>query len=90
MSSVVSSLLNKLDQFILNPLIALVFAVAFLLFFIGIVQLVAASQAGKETGDAKQKVLYGLVGMFVMFSAYGLVHLIINTFGIPSPSFISL
>lgn len=85
-----ADLLNKIDQYILNPLILLVFAIATLLFLFGIFELIRDSQSGKETGDAKKKVLWGLFGMFIMFSAYGLIHLIINTFGISSPSFISL
>lgn len=82
--------LNKVDQYVLNPLILLVFAIAFLLFFVGIIELIRDSQAGKDADEAKRKVLYGLIGMFVMFSAYGIIHLIINTFGISSPSFIQL
>ena len=90
MSSEVARILNNIDRYILNPLIGLVFAVALLIFFFGIFELIRDSQSGKEAGDAKKKVLWGLVGMFIMFSAYGLIHLIINTFGISSPAFISL
>ena len=85
-----ATFLSNLDQYVLNPLILLVFAVATLIFFFGIFELIRDSQSGKEAGDAKAKVLWGLVGMFIMMSAYGLVHLIINTFGISSPSFIQL
>jgi len=88
--SEVARILNNIDRYILNPLIGLVFAVAFLIFFFGIFELIRDSQSGAETGDAKKKVFWGLFGMFIMFSAYGLIHLIINTFGISSPSFIAL
>jgi hypothetical protein len=85
----VTGLINNIEQYILNPLIALLFAIAFLIFFIGIFQMIVDSQSGKDTGESKKKVLYGLIGMFVMFSAYGLVHLILTTFGIATPSTIA-
>ena len=86
----VATLLNHINQYILNPLILLAFAIATLLFFVGIFQFIVASQSGKEAGDAKKKVVYGLIGMFIMIGAYGIVHIIINTFGISSPNYIQL
>ena len=78
----ISSLLNKINQFILNPLILLVFAIAFLVFFWGIFQFISSEtvDAGREEG--KRKIFWGLFGMFIMFAAYGLIRLILGTFGI--------
>lgn len=79
--------LRKIDQFILNPLILLAFAIAFLVFFWGIFQFISSQtvDAGREAG--KRKIFWGLFGMFIMISAYGLIHLILGTFGIPTPSY---
>lgn len=75
-------ILNKINEFILNPLILLVFGIALLVFFYGIFEFIRSetSDGGREEG--KRKILYGLVGMFIMFSAYGLIHLVLGTFGI--------
>ncbi|KKT12590.1 MAG: hypothetical protein A2544_01380 [Candidatus Zambryskibacteria bacterium RIFOXYD2_FULL_43_10] len=83
----ISSLLNKINQFILNPLILLVFAIAFLVFFWGIFQFISSEtvDAGREEG--KRKIFWGIFGMFIMISAYGLIRLILGTFGIPTPSY---
>lgn len=78
----IATFLNKVNGAILNPLIALVFAIAFLYFFIGIFQFIMSAQADKGREDGKKKILYGLIGMFIMFSAYGIIHLILISFGL--------
>ena len=80
----ITGFLGKVSDLILNPLILLAFALAFLLFFYGIFQFVRSetTDSGREQG--KRKIFYGLLGMFIMFSAYGIIHLILNTFGIPA------
>ena len=80
-------LLGKISQVILNPLITLVFAVAFLVFVVGIIQFVGSETADTKREEGKKKIFYGLLGMFIMFSAYGLIRLILNTFGIPPPGY---
>lgn len=79
----ISQFLNKINQFILNPLILLAFAVAFLVFFWGIVQFISSQTADAARDEGKRKIFWGLFGMFIMFSAYGLIRLILGTFGIP-------
>lgn len=83
----ISAFLNKINQLILNPLILLVFAVAFLVFFWGIFQFISSQtvDAGREEG--KRKIFWGIFGMFIMISAYGLIRLILGTFGIPVPAY---
>jgi len=74
--------LNKINQFILNPLIMLAFAVATLVFFFGIFQFIKSETADTKRDEGKKKILYGLFGMFIMISAYGLIRLVLGTFGI--------
>ena len=81
-------LLYNINRVILNPLITLAFAVAFLIFFWGIFQFVNSETSEKARVAGKRKIVYGLVGMLVMFSAYGLLNLVLTTFGIPKPSFL--
>ncbi len=79
--------LNKINQFILNPLILLFFAVAFLVFFWGIFQFIASQTTDAGRDEGKRKIFWGLFGMFIMISAYGLIRLILGTFGIPSSGY---
>ena len=84
----IAPFLNKVNQFILNPLITLAFAVALLVFFWGIFQFINSETVDAKRDEGKKKILYGLIGMFVMISAYGLIRIILGTFGIPSPSYL--
>lgn len=66
----------------------LIFAIALLVFFWGIFQFVANASEGAERDKGKKKILYGLIGMFIMFSAYGLIRLTLGTFGVEPPEYI--
>ena len=44
----------------------------------------------KEREEGKKKILWGLVGMFIMVSAYGLIQLVLNTFSINGPNYLGL
>jgi hypothetical protein len=79
-------LLGKISEYILNPLIVLAFAVALLIFFWGIFQFISSEAAGTKRAEGQKKIIYGLLGMFIMFSAYGIIGLILDTFNLPAPS----
>lgn len=84
----VATFLGRVSANILNPLILLIFFVALLVFFWGIFQFVSSAAEGAERDKGKKKILYGLIGMFIMFSAYGLIRLVLDTFGIRPPAYI--
>jgi len=84
--SSVEELLRGIAKVILNPIIALAFAVALLVFFWGIFQFIKSETADAKRGEGKKKIVWGLVGMFVMISAYGLIRLVLGTLGIQTPS----
>ncbi len=85
----IHSFLNKVNQFILNPIIVLMFAVALITFFWGLVEFIykAGSEDGRETG--KRNMLWGIIGMFIMVGVYGIIKVILSTFGIGAPDYIS-
>ncbi len=72
--------LNRVSGAILNPLILILFSVSFVYFAIGVVKLITADAAKREEG--KNAVIWGLVGMFIMFSTYGIIRLLLDSFGI--------
>jgi|ERR1035437_172210 hypothetical protein len=82
----IDSFLAKVALVILNPLIVFGFLVALLYFFFGIFQFVMSARSDTDREKGKQGILWGLVGMLVMFSAFGIIHIILNTFGIPTSS----
>lgn len=75
--------LDKLSDLIINPLILLVFVIAFLYFMYGIVKFLNPDTAEKDKLEARSAMLWGIIGMAIMFSVYGLINFVISTFGIP-------
>ena len=81
------TLLNKVNDLVLNPIITLAFAVALLVFFWGIVQFINSETADAKRAEGQRKLIFGLIGMFVMVSAFGIIRFILSTFGITPPSY---
>lgn len=84
----ISTLLNNVNQYILNPIIVLLFVLAFLYFLVGIVKLIAGAGNEKVRETGKQNMLWGLVGMFIMFGVFGIINIILKTFGITGPEYL--
>ncbi len=77
----VKDLLGKIADLVLNPLIILGFVVATIYLFYGIAEMIWKSDSKDET--SKKNVMYGVIGLFIMFSVYGILSLVLNTFHIP-------
>lgn len=79
------NLLIKIEEIILFPLITLMMAVAFLVFLYGAFEFVL--HAGDESGRAKGKshMLWGIIGLLVMVSAYAILTIATGTFGVEIP-----
>jgi len=75
-----STLFNKVTN-ILNAIIPIVISLAVVVFIIGIFRYVIAGDE-ESKGNAKSLILYGVIGIFVMISVYGLVRILVNTFGL--------
>lgn len=80
----VEALRNCLVTVILNPVLALLFAVGFLVFAWGIVEFMwgLSSDTAQKKDDGKQHMLWGVIGMFVMFIAWSIVKIIGNSIGV--------
>lgn len=78
----ISAFLDKVSDLILNPLILLVFALSFVYFIYGIVKFISLEDGDKAKVDARTAILWGMFGMIVMFSVYGLIKFVLATFGI--------
>jgi len=77
----VKDLLGKIADLILNPLIILGFTVATIYLFYGIAEMIWKSDSS-DLGKSRDNVKWGIIGLFIMFSVYGILRLVLNTFGI--------
>ncbi len=78
----IASFLSKVNDLILNPIILLLFGVAFLYFIYGIVKFLTTDAADKAREEARSSILWGIVGMVIMFGVYGIIYFVLKTFGI--------
>lgn len=74
-----SQLLDRIVDYIVNPAILVVFTAGFFMFVWGIVQFLWSLDEGAQS-DGKKHMLWGIVGMLIMVSVYGIIALIDNTF----------
>jgi TRAP-type C4-dicarboxylate transport system permease small subunit len=79
-------LLGRIQTAILFPLMSLLVAVAILVFLWGAYEYVynSDSEMARETG--RRHMLYGIIGLLVMLSAFAILRIAIETFGIGLPS----
>ena len=76
------SLMNNINEFILQPLIWLMVVVAFLVFLWGIFQFIIHSDNDEKRKEGSKHMLWGIVGMVIMVSAYGIVAILKGTLGV--------
>jgi len=75
-----NAFLDKVVTQIVNPLILLLAAVAFVVFVWGAFEFIAhAGDEGKRT-EGKSAILWGLIGLVIIFGAYGIINIALNTF----------
>ena len=77
----VKGLLKRFVDAIVDPLVVAIFALAFLLFMWGLVQFVLAISQGEPGDSGKQHMLWGVVGLVIMFSVAGIINVITSSIG---------
>ena len=64
---------------IANPLLALMAAVAVIYFLWGVFEFVRNAESSEERKKGGMRMLWGVLGLFIMVTAYGILNLIIGT-----------
>ncbi len=77
-------LLNGIILQIINPIMVLMSASAFVVFLWGV--FIFIKNAGDDTkrAEGQRAILWGLVGLAIIFGAYGILNIALTTFGITS------
>ncbi len=74
---VVTTIMN-----ILNVIIPLIIAIALVVFLVGVVRYITAGGDPEKRSEARNVMIYGVIGLFVMVAVWGLVNLLVNTFNL--------
>ena len=69
-------LIGKVVTGILNPLIYLMFSVAIAFFIWGIVVFIWNADNEEKRENGKQRIIWGLVGLFIMSAIAGIIEII--------------
>lgn len=80
LNDTVEALVARIAISILNPIIYLLFAVALLIFIKGLVEFLANRENASERQKGKMHMIWGVIGLFIMFAAFTIINLITNTF----------
>ncbi|MEI7513414.1 MAG: hypothetical protein WCJ74_02210 [bacterium] len=78
--------LSKFVTNIVNPIIYFLFAVALMYFLYGIIVFImnADDEEARKTG--KKHIFWGMVGLFIMVSVYGILGIVLGTVGADIPT----
>lgn len=80
--SVLNAFLAKVVTQIVNPIILLLAAGAFVLFLWGVFEFIRNAGDGKLREEGRRAIFWGLIGLVIIFGAYGIINLALGTFGI--------
>lgn len=77
-----NAFLGKVVVEIINPIILLLAASAFVVFLWGIFEFI--KNAGDENArvEGRRAIFWGLIGLVIIFGAYGIINVALGTFGI--------
>jgi len=81
LAATVTTLVEKIMS-ILNVVIPLLIALAVVIFLWGVVQYITAGGDEEKRKEARNTMIWGIVGLFVMVAVWGLVNVLVSTFGL--------
>jgi hypothetical protein len=79
----VNAFLARVVTQVINPIILLLAAGAFVVFLWGVFEFIV--HAGDETKrkEGRNGIFWGLIGLVIIFGAYGIINTVLNTFNLP-------
>jgi len=82
MSTETANLISNINSQIIAPIILLLFTLALVVFFWGVADFIrgADNEIARDTG--RKHMIWGIIGIFIMVSAWGIILVATNTFGI--------
>ncbi len=77
----VDQLISKVATAIVNPILGLLFAVALLMFIWGVFEMLWNSSSDEARSTGVKHMMWGVIGMTIMTSAWGILRIIRATIG---------
>jgi hypothetical protein len=73
---------ERVTEIFVNPILALIFTLALLYFLWGVFIFIANSEQDSARETGKQHMLWGIIGMTIMVSVFGILRIGLETFDI--------
>ncbi|HUC88520.1 MAG TPA: hypothetical protein VMR49_00625 [Candidatus Paceibacterota bacterium] len=77
----VVTLMKSIDKVVINPIIYFLFALSMVYFLYGLAQYLLSPDNEEIRKSSKSHMLWGIVGLFIMVAVFGIMNLILGTFG---------
>lgn len=74
--------LAKVAREVINPIILLLSAGAFVVFLWGVFEFIKGAGDEGKREEGRRAIFWGLIGLVIIFGAYGIINLALGTFGI--------
>lgn len=84
-ASALGTIMLKVNAYLINPLIMLLFGIAIIVFVYGLIEYIAQKDNTEATLRGKRHMFWGIVGIFIMVSVFAIMRIIINAFGAELP-----
>ena len=72
------ALIGRIGDQILNPIAGLLIALGVLMFVYGLIEFIAGADNEDKRNIGKRHMVWGVVGLFIMVSVFGIMWIIIN------------
>ena len=79
---VLNEFLVKVVVQIINPIILLLSAVAFVVFLWGLFQFIWHAGDEAKRVEGRKAILWGIIGLVIIFGAYGIINIALGTFNL--------
>jgi len=80
--SVLNLFLTKVTVQIVNPIILLLSAGAFIVFLWGVFEFVLQAGDATKREEGRKAICWGLIGLVVIFGAYGIINVAMTSFNV--------
>lgn len=81
-----ATIISKIMNAIVLPVVEGFFIFTVLIFIWGVFGLMKSGDDPDKRKEGQKHILYGVIGIFIMISAYGIIQVIANTLGVTVPT----
>lgn len=74
--------LMRINYYIINPIIRILFAIAFIYFVWGIIQYTINRDSVNAKNQGRDHIMWGLIGLAIMTSVFFIIRIVTKTFGL--------